>query len=331
MLNYDNYIFEQKLNSIFSNINEEMTWLSDTEVEWEVIEEVVPKTNPKFWNIIDLLPNKFKNLLGKLLNYAVELLNNVTIEHINKLLNKIVEKITFLVKNVNIRRKLIYLSVFFIISATSISMMDITSANPDVKSSLEQISIVDNPQSSAMSDVVTTQKNSKPEVSKPEVKMKSRLEFLNKLAFKESSGIWDTVRYVNRKRDKKRVPVYVGKYQFGNMAFKDIKSKVRVHNFAKDPSIWTEEQQDKDIMQLIKNNKHYLRKKSTFKGYQHYLGKTINGVEITESGVMAAAHLIGNSGVKKFLRSNGEKDPADGNGTTCSKYMKIFSHYQLSI
>jgi hypothetical protein len=326
MLNYKNYIFEQKMLFLFSNINEEMTRISDNEVEWDIIEEKIPKTNSNFWIIIDSLPNKFKNLLGKLLNHAIELLNNITKEQINVLLNKIVEKISFLVKNTTIRKKLIYLTVFFILSTTSISMMDIITANPEVKSSLGQIEILTNPYPSPMSDadIVT-----EPGIIKPSTKLKSTMEFLNKLAFKESSDTWDTVRYV--KRNKKRTPVYVGKYQFGNIAFRDIKSKVRVHDFAKDPSIWTEEQQDRDILKLLKNNKHYLRKKSTFKGYQHYLGKTINGVEITESGVMAAAHLIGHSGVKKFLRSNGKKDPADGNGTTCSKYMNIFSHYQLSI
>jgi len=155
-------------------------------------------------------------------------------------------------------------------------------------------------------------------------------EFLHKLAFKESTNTWDTVRYVKRKRDNKTIPAYVGKYQFGNIAFRDIDSDVRVDDFAKNPSIWTEAQQDKDIMKLLDNNRHYLRKKIGFKGYHHYLGKTINGIKITESGVLAASHLVGYKNVKKFLRSDGEKDYADGNGTKCSYYMKEFSGYNIN-
>ena len=317
MLNYNDYIFEQKLNSIFSNINEEMNWLSNNEVEWDVIEEKIPKTNTKFWNTINSLPDKFKKLIGVLLNNASKLLDNITKEQANKLLNKILEKM-HIIKNLSLRRKLVYLSVIFIISATSLSMMDITTANTEFKSDIESItSVINKPTKNITIDT--------------KVNFKTNKEFLDKLAFKESTNTWDTVRYVTRRKDKKGIPAYVGKYQFGNMALRDIKSHVRVADFAKDPSIWTEDQQDKDIIKLMKNNKHYLRKKINFKGYQHYLGKTINGVEITESGVMAASHLIGNRGVKKFLRSNGEDDPIDGNGTSCSKYMKIFADYQLSI
>lgn len=67
---------------------------------------------------------------------------------------------------------------------------------------------------------------------------------------------------------------------------------------------------------------------------QQHIGKTIKGIEITESGIIAAAHLkgYGNSkhpGVIQFLKTDGEIDPKDGNKTPVSKYMSVFANYDL--
>ena len=56
----------------------------------------------------------------------------------------------------------------------------------------------------------------------------------------------------------------------------------------------------------------------------------ISGVLITESGILAAAHLAGPGNVKKYLRSYGANDFADGYGTTVTYYMKKFSGYDTS-
>lgn len=333
MLNYNDYIFEQKLNFIFSDVNEGMNWISDNEVEWNVIEEKIPKTNTRFWTIIDSLDKKSKFLIGTLLNKSIKLLNErteITKEQAKKLLNKIIEKLDHFIKNVNLKKKLIYLSVFLIVTTTSLSMMDIINAESvNIDNSIENvittdISKIDNKTTKNISTVDTVNIKSK---------LKPSTDYLEKLAFKESSGHWNKVRYVTVKRNGKKIkkPVYVGKYQFGNLAFKDIGSNIRVNDFVKDPTIWSSEQQDKDLAILLKNNKHYLRKRISFKGYEHYIGKTINGIEMTESGILTAAHLVGNKGVKTFLKTNGEKDPEDGNGTKCSHYMSEFANYQLPI
>ncbi|MCK9417553.1 peptidoglycan-binding protein LysM, partial [Candidatus Dojkabacteria bacterium] len=72
-----------------------------------------------------------------------------------------------------------------------------------------------------------------------------------------------------------------------------------------------------------KKNKQYL------KNYSDYVGKTINDIEITWSGLLAAAHLGGQKHVKDFLKSNGKKDFADANGVEISVYLKEFSGYKL--
>lgn len=61
-----------------------------------------------------------------------------------------------------------------------------------------------------------------------------------------------------------------------------------------------------------------------------YLGKIINGVRITESGLLAGAHLKGVGGLQTYLASNGKKDIKDRTGTPISKYIKQFSDYDIS-
>jgi hypothetical protein len=66
------------------------------------------------------------------------------------------------------------------------------------------------------------------------------------------------------------------------------------------------------------------------KEIQKYSGRIINGVEITESGLVAAAHLGGAGSVKKYLRSNGRNGFKDGFGTSLSSYIRKFSNYDIS-
>ena len=60
-----------------------------------------------------------------------------------------------------------------------------------------------------------------------------------------------------------------------------------------------------------------------------YNGKNINDVLITESGILAAAHLAGPGNVRKYFKKG--KDFSDGNGTKLTKYLTQFSGYELNI
>ena len=61
-----------------------------------------------------------------------------------------------------------------------------------------------------------------------------------------------------------------------------------------------------------------------------FSGKKINGIEITESGILAAAHLAGPGSVKKYLRSWGANSFSDAFGTTIGYYIKRFGGYDTS-
>ncbi len=143
---------------------------------------------------------------------------------------------------------------------------------------------------------------------KPVLKTSNSFEdFKKHLAFKESSNVYDTINRFG----------YVGLYQFGTMALKDLgltKKEIR-----RDIEL-----QHKAFKSLCMINKYRMRK------YFKYVGKNINGIKITESGMLASAHLVGSNAVKRYLSSGGRKISYDANKTTIEHYMKMFANYDVS-
>ncbi len=85
-----------------------------------------------------------------------------------------------------------------------------------------------------------------------------------------------------------------------------------------------------DIQKKIIVDYHKIIWKNYLKDYQHYHGTTIEGVELTKSGMVAAAHLVGHGGLKTFIDSNGKIVPTDGNNVPCTKYLELFKSYELN-
>jgi hypothetical protein len=82
-------------------------------------------------------------------------------------------------------------------------------------------------------------------------------DFLNLLAFKESSGNWKKIRYSKKSGNH----VYIGKYQFGKIALQDVGLDPEIINKFKDnPSVFPPELQEKVVKKLIRKNKKYLGK-----------------------------------------------------------------------
>lgn len=135
------------------------------------------------------------------------------------------------------------------------------------------------------------------------------IAFKEALAFKESQGKYTVVNTLG----------YLGKYQFGRTTLE----RFKIYNtkaFLQNPEL-----QEKAFIALCKVNKWILRK-----DIKRSVGKTMNGIKITESGILAAAHLSGAGNVKKFLRSNGNIRFTDAYGATIQLYMKKFSDYNVS-
>jgi len=133
--------------------------------------------------------------------------------------------------------------------------------------------------------------------------------FKEALAFKESQGRYFVVNRLG----------YLGKYQFGKNTLRRFKI-YNTQNFLKDPAL-----QEKAFTALCKVNKWILRR-----DISRFVGKKINGIKITESGILASAHLAGPGNVKKFLRSFGQHQFKDAFGTSIQSYMKKFAGYDVS-
>ncbi|WP_313111137.1 hypothetical protein [Aequorivita sediminis] len=138
---------------------------------------------------------------------------------------------------------------------------------------------------------------------------KSFLGFSYDLGFSESSGNYTAVNRLG----------YMGKYQFGRSTL----NWVGIYNttqFLNSPLL-----QERAFKALISKNKWVLRDY-----IDQYVGQTINGIRISESGLVAAAHLGGAGNVKKFLDSKGKIVFKDANRVPITKYMKRFGGYDIS-
>ena len=138
---------------------------------------------------------------------------------------------------------------------------------------------------------------------------KTFIGFKQALAVKESAGIYDLVNAYG----------YMGKYQFGRSTLRNV-GVYDFKDFLKNPAL-----QEQAIEALLSINKWELRKE-----IRNYSGRVINGIKITESGLLAAAHLAGASSVKTYLRSNGKNGFRDGFGTSLKSYIKRFNGYDTS-
>ena len=83
--------------------------------------------------------------------------------------------------------------------------------------------------------------------------------------------------------------------------------------------------QERAFVALCSVNKWILRR-----DIKWFVGKKINGVTVTESGILAAAHLAGAGNVKKYLRTYGKYQFTDAFGTTIDSYIKKFGGYDVS-
>ena len=133
--------------------------------------------------------------------------------------------------------------------------------------------------------------------------------FREALAFKESQGKYHVTNTLG----------YLGKYQFGRTTLERFKI-YDTQEFLKTPQL-----QEDAFVALCSVNKWILRK-----DIKRSVGETINGIEITESGILAAAHLSGAGNVKKYLRTNGNSRFKDAYGSSIQHYMKKFSGYDTS-
>lgn len=149
-----------------------------------------------------------------------------------------------------------------------------------------------------------------------------------------SNAFYEALALRESKNDPQCVNEYgfMGLYQMGQRALRDVGYMYMASN-----NRWTGKngircQQDflgsrsvqdsaiREYHQLVWNN--YLSE-----DVKNAVGSTVKNIRVTKSGIVAAAHLVGQEGIKDFIRSNGRNDKRDEIGTTCSEYLRQFGGY----
>lgn len=133
--------------------------------------------------------------------------------------------------------------------------------------------------------------------------------FLDKIGHAESGNNYTRVNRLG----------YLGRYQFGRQALKQVDLNIPKAEFLNSPEL-----QETAMQRLLEYNYSVLE---SF--IEKYEGTVLHGVLVTQSGVLAAAHLGGPSSVRKWFRYG--RDFKDANGTSITKYMKTFKGYDLVI
>ena len=133
--------------------------------------------------------------------------------------------------------------------------------------------------------------------------------FLDAIGHRESSNRYTVVNKWG----------YMGKYQFGKRTLKSLGYDVSRKEFLNSPHL-----QEMAMIDLLLHNK---------KALQPYIDKhegiIVDGYEITESGILAAAHLAGSGNVRRYFKKG--KQFKDGNGTKLTSYLTQFSGYKLKL
>lgn len=187
--------------------------------------------------------------------------------------------------------------------------------------------------------------------------------FLYALATQESSNKQWKMSLQNKYHGKKLG--YAGSYQIGEAALIDLgiyeKKPDKIINGQKfynnnwkgkftgnpgynitslDDFLDHQEKQDAVMFALLKKNWDLIH--SNEYNLDRYVGDTINGQIITESGLLAGAHLLGVDKLKIYLEHNGQpyyvegiegpiiSDNTDGNNTPISKYISDFADFDVS-
>lgn len=138
-------------------------------------------------------------------------------------------------------------------------------------------------------------------------------KFMYDFGKKESSNNPDTINKIG----------YIGRFQFGTLALLDVGYDLEtISKFRENPKLFTLQEQNEAFLKLLKNNARVLKNV-----INQYDLKIIDGVLITKSGILAAAHLAGAQGVINYF--NKQTNKRDNNGTSIQDYLKLFSNYQI--
>jgi len=139
------------------------------------------------------------------------------------------------------------------------------------------------------------------EIKQTEMNPSQLEDFLMALGHQESGNRYNVVNRYG----------YMGRYQFGKSTLRTLKIKVDKKTFLNNPQL-----QEYAMLKLLCYNKSKLQKY-----IDEFEGQEINGILVTESGLLAAAHLGGPNSVKRWFKNG--KVAKDGNGVKITQYILL--------
>ncbi len=134
------------------------------------------------------------------------------------------------------------------------------------------------------------------------------IRLMEGLGQSENSGRWQGVNEIGA----------IGKYQFMSYTLRELGIDIVPSDFERDPEIFPESVQDSIMLENIKRNEKYLREI-----IEKHSGDTLEcGAVVTKDGILAAAHLAGRGGVKRYFEDG--YNARDKNGTSVEDYIVKF-------
>lgn len=121
---------------------------------------------------------------------------------------------------------------------------------------------------------------------------------------------------------------YLGKYQMGKSAMNDMNFEYNQYKFLNDfNNYFPEERQDSLYIEYIKK----IKWRYMYKYIKLYNGSVIKGVKINEASIVAGSHFLGVGSMRKFLETNGDYNPQDGNQKSLLYFMSKFDDLKIKI
>jgi hypothetical protein len=153
-------------------------------------------------------------------------------------------------------------------------------------------------------------------------------DFLDALGERESGGDYGVVNSYG----------YLGKYQFGELALIDVGYYTADGTGANDfrKGYWTGKNGIDSKADFLADGaaqeqaiRAYMKLQWLYLGNaERFAGQTIGGLKVTESGLLAGAHLLGAGAVTAFLEGGAVAPPSDAYGTAITEYMTLFASYK---
>ena len=156
-------------------------------------------------------------------------------------------------------------------------------------------------------------------------------DFLKALGYRESGGKYNIENSYG----------YLGKYQMGEMALQDAgyykgdstpRKNDWIGEWTGKDGVWSKEDflnnpqaQENAIREFHRKVWKYIKALDL----DRYVGRTVGGIYITESGLLGGAHLVGVRSLAEFLKSEGKEIPKDGFGTPITEYISKFNGYDI--